>query len=188
MARNRQLTEKRILEAAQEILRRDGFEAWGINAIAREAGVDKVLLYRYYQSLDGLLDAVIEATGFWPDPDGLAAHSPEAFIGATLSFLEQQSLSRLILAHPSAQAPLSRIRRRFSEDLNRWLEGFNRHTRGSIAADQLHRLPALMHFQAASGQLNSTPHDLWQQVSPPLEWAAQRDQWAANEELPTELL
>jgi AcrR family transcriptional regulator len=37
------------------VLARDGFGAIGINAVAREAGVDKVLIYRYFGGLPELL-------------------------------------------------------------------------------------------------------------------------------------
>ena len=53
--RDRAATEERILAAVGEVLARDGFGALGVNAIAREAGVDKVLIYRYFGGLPELL-------------------------------------------------------------------------------------------------------------------------------------
>lgn len=50
-------TRERILAAVGAILARSGFSALGVNSVAREAGVDKVLLYRYFGGLEGLLDA-----------------------------------------------------------------------------------------------------------------------------------
>ncbi len=44
--RNRGLTASKIIDAVGHVLARDGFTKIGINAIAREAGVDKVLIYR----------------------------------------------------------------------------------------------------------------------------------------------
>jgi AcrR family transcriptional regulator len=187
MARNRQLTEKRILDAAHALLAGDGFENWGVNEVARRAGTDKVLIYRYYNSLDGLLTAVIQSTDFWPDPALLPEQSPEAFIEATLDFLSNHPQARALLAHPGAQSAASSIRRKFSDDLDRWLAGLQSHVQGSISSNQLERLPALIHFQISTGMQNLSPHDLWQQVSPPLDWST-RNEWSANEELPTELL
>jgi AcrR family transcriptional regulator len=46
-----------VLAAVGRLITREGFSALGVNAIAREAGVDKVLIYRYFGTLDGLLDA-----------------------------------------------------------------------------------------------------------------------------------
>ena len=56
-SRDRAVTEERMLAAVGEVLARDGFHAVGINAIAREAGVDKVLIYRYFGGLGELLQA-----------------------------------------------------------------------------------------------------------------------------------
>ena len=53
--RDRAATEERILTAVGEVLARDGFAAIGVNAIAKQAGVDKVLIYRYFGGLPELL-------------------------------------------------------------------------------------------------------------------------------------
>lgn len=55
--RDRAATEERILAAVGQVLARDGFAAGGVNAVAREAGVDKVLICRYFGGLPGLLRA-----------------------------------------------------------------------------------------------------------------------------------
>ena len=187
MARNRQLTESRIREAALLLLHRDGFEGWGVNAIAREAGVDKVLIYRYFGSVDDLLGEIIQATRFWPDPDSLPDHSPEAFLAATLEALAGEQQAQVLLSHPSARAPVSDIRRKFTADLDRWMSGFRRNALGSISEDQFERLPALLYFQAATGRDSLSPRDLWKQLSPPLRWTTDAVR-AADEELPPELL
>ena len=46
--RDRNLTEKRILEAVGKIVEAEGFEAVGVNAVANVSGVSKVLIYRYF--------------------------------------------------------------------------------------------------------------------------------------------
>ncbi len=48
-------TEKNLLEAVSHIIENDGFYKIGINRIANQAGCDKVLIYRYFGGLDGLL-------------------------------------------------------------------------------------------------------------------------------------
>lgn len=48
-------TEKRLLEAVSHIIENDGFTKIGVNRIASRAGCDKVLIYRYFGGLDGLL-------------------------------------------------------------------------------------------------------------------------------------
>ncbi len=56
--RDRARTEEAIIAAARDVLADQGFQGFGINAIARRAGCDKQLLYRYYGGLDGLADAI----------------------------------------------------------------------------------------------------------------------------------
>lgn len=65
LERNREETEKRILEAVGRIVESDGFEKIGVNAVAAEAGVAKMLIYRYFKSIDGLLAAYIKRHDYW---------------------------------------------------------------------------------------------------------------------------
>jgi AcrR family transcriptional regulator len=69
--RDRAATEERILMAVGEVLARDGFRAIGVNAIAREAGIDKVLIYRYFGGLPDLLRRWGASGRFWPTADEL---------------------------------------------------------------------------------------------------------------------
>jgi len=48
------------------LLAKNGFESLGINNIAREAGVDKVLIYRYFGGLPQLFRAFAEKGNFSP--------------------------------------------------------------------------------------------------------------------------
>ncbi|AYD00714.1 TetR family transcriptional regulator [Neorhizobium sp. NCHU2750] len=63
--RNRASTEKAIFTAARSLLAEQGFQGFGINAVARRAGCDKQLIYRYFGGLDGLIDAIGEELGSW---------------------------------------------------------------------------------------------------------------------------
>lgn len=54
--RDRESTRRRILDATGRVLARDGFRGLGVNAVAREAGADKVLIYRYFGGIEALLD------------------------------------------------------------------------------------------------------------------------------------
>jgi AcrR family transcriptional regulator len=64
--RDRAATEERILAAVGEVLARDGFLGVGVNAIAKQAGLDKVLIYRYFGGLPELLRAWGDSGRFWP--------------------------------------------------------------------------------------------------------------------------
>lgn len=55
MKKNKETTKAKIYDALVNILETEGFQRVGINSIARKAGVSKVLIYRYYGGLEGLL-------------------------------------------------------------------------------------------------------------------------------------
>lgn len=63
--RDRLKTEQTILDAIGRLILRDGLAGVGVNALAREAGIDKVLIYRYFGDLDGVYEAYAERGDFW---------------------------------------------------------------------------------------------------------------------------
>ncbi|WP_341675530.1 helix-turn-helix domain-containing protein [Niveibacterium sp. SC-1] len=78
--RDRAASEERILGAVAAVLARDGFGAVGVNAIAREAGVDKVLIYRYFGGLPELLQAWGASGRFWPSVTELLGEDAERIL------------------------------------------------------------------------------------------------------------
>ncbi|WP_316251128.1 TetR/AcrR family transcriptional regulator [Sphingomonas sp. JC676] len=66
-------TRAAILAAAKDLLAEQGFANWGINGIARAAGCDKQLIYRYFGGLDGLAEAIGEDVARWLE-EALAAN------------------------------------------------------------------------------------------------------------------
>ena len=76
--RDRQKTEAQIIDAVARLLGRKGFAALGINAIAREAGVDKVLIYRYFGGLPQLLTAFAKAPEYWSSFEEIGGADMEA--------------------------------------------------------------------------------------------------------------
>ena len=78
--RGRAATEKLILAAVGEVLAREGFGGIGVNAIAKHAGVDKVLIYRYFGGLPELLKAWGDSGRFWPDVRELLGPEPHEFL------------------------------------------------------------------------------------------------------------
>ncbi len=187
MPRNRQLTRDRIRDAALRILQSKGFAGWGVNVIAREAGVDKVLLYRYFGSLEGLLESLYRETLLWPDPQSLPVHSAEVFIEATLRFQKARPEALVLLSHPPARQALSGLARAFNQQGERWLRGFLTRTSGHIQNERLQRLPALILYKSLSTNEVISAHELWKQVSPPLRWEGMPVD-DDGDELPTELL
>ena len=67
MHRDKNKTKEKILQSAITLLTRSGFHDFGINSVAKEAGHDKVLIYRYFGGLNGLLIAITEKVEFFPD-------------------------------------------------------------------------------------------------------------------------
>ena len=66
MGYDRQGTEEALIAAVSTLLQRDGFAKMGVNAIAREAGVNKALIYRYFGGLEGLYTAFSRSQRIWP--------------------------------------------------------------------------------------------------------------------------
>ncbi|MPR34109.1 TetR/AcrR family transcriptional regulator [Salmonirosea aquatica] len=58
--RDRERTKGKILKAVGEVIEKYGTEKVGVNLIAREAGVNKVLIYRYFGGVDGLMEQYVK--------------------------------------------------------------------------------------------------------------------------------
>lgn len=63
--KDRESTAKKLLDAVGEIIMKDGFEKVGVNAIASKAGVSKVLIYRYFGSVDNMIVEYLSQNDFW---------------------------------------------------------------------------------------------------------------------------
>lgn len=64
--KNKEDTKAKLILAVGDVLAEKGFGKIGVNAVARQAGVDKVLIYRYFEDLNGLMDAYAASSEFWP--------------------------------------------------------------------------------------------------------------------------
>lgn len=84
MARDREQTKEKIIAAVGQLLAKEGFRNFGVNALARQAGVDKVLVYRYFGGLPGLLRAYGESVDFWPTLAEVVGGEVESFRGKDL--------------------------------------------------------------------------------------------------------
>jgi AcrR family transcriptional regulator len=58
-------TERReqLLDVAKAIVAGDGFHAVSIEAVAREAGITRPIVYGHFHDLDGLLEALVDREG-----------------------------------------------------------------------------------------------------------------------------
>ncbi len=108
MERNREKTKERILQAAGRILARTGFTSIGINAVAREADVDKVLIYRYFGGMPGLLVTFAQETDYWPKVEDMMSglDEVESLTQAELAKYMFLNFSRYIHEHILTQEML----------------------------------------------------------------------------------
>lgn len=107
--RSRSNTEAKFLNAVMELVALEGCGALGINAIAHQAGADKVLIYRYFKNLEGLLQRVADNRQWLPSVDELCA---------TLTLTERSpatpplhQLSRLLTQHIRSDRTLHQVLR-----------------------------------------------------------------------------
>ena len=64
--RNRLQTEGKLRKAVEALLVESGFAALTPSAIGRRAGVDKMLIYRYFGDVPGLVRSIAFAPDFFP--------------------------------------------------------------------------------------------------------------------------
>ena len=114
-------TEQRLLGAVETLLLEQGFPAVGVNAVARAAGCDKVLIYRYFGGFDGLLERFAEERDLWwrldeiieEDMDRISQYSLPQYLELLLrrhiQALRKRPLTQELLAWElSADNPLTR--------------------------------------------------------------------------------
>lgn len=77
---NREATERALVEAVGAVISDRGFGGLGVNAIARQAGVNKALIYRYFDGLDGLYRAFASTHALWPPIEELLGDLPERIV------------------------------------------------------------------------------------------------------------
>ena len=110
MSRDKKTTKQRLINAVGEILRKEGFHGIGVNAIAKNAGVDKVLIYRYFGNLDGLLKAFIAQKDYFSNLKDILGESmnvtdkqeaievsKQIFVGQLRQILHNKELQEILL-------------------------------------------------------------------------------------------
>jgi AcrR family transcriptional regulator len=103
MARDKEETKMRIVDAVGRQLSKAGFRDLGVTSIAKEAGVDKVLIYRYFGGLPELLTAYANEGDYWPtsaeligDPATVQAESVADWLVYILSQIQMAIRKRPI--------------------------------------------------------------------------------------------
>lgn len=135
-----------------QVLAREGFGGIGVNAIAKQAGVDKVLIYRYFGGLPELLAFYGGSGQFWPgvdellDPETAAPPPPlvqrlDVLLERFIAALQRRPLTIEILAWETVERnELTAVLESVREDWGRELETRLRARHPDISGD----IPALM--------------------------------------------
>jgi AcrR family transcriptional regulator len=100
--KSRAASEKRLLDTIGKMIAEKGFERISINAVSAQSGVAKILIYRYFGSVDGLMAAYIRQHDFWinfplqiPRREELADFLKKMFRLQAEHLLNNQILKRL---------------------------------------------------------------------------------------------
>ena len=105
--KNKTETKQKLIHAMGQILAEKGFSKIGVNAVARQAGVDKILIYRYFGDLNGLTKAYAESADFWPSIDELLAEDDLAGNKLSRPFADIYSDVFIRYAHAIRSRPLT---------------------------------------------------------------------------------
>lgn len=126
--KDRGTTENNILQALEQLIEEDGFENLGINAIAERAGISKILIYRYFESLEGLIAAYIKRHDFWinfsplpPAPNDIEDFIKNIFHQQIRQLRDNKILNRLYRWELSSQNPIINTIRQQREEKGLWL-------------------------------------------------------------------
>jgi len=63
--KNKEQTMRRLIDAVGTIIKNKGYKGLGLNAIAREADVSKILIHRYFGGVDQLVEAYVLKNDYW---------------------------------------------------------------------------------------------------------------------------
>ncbi len=126
----------RIVAAVGRMIVRDGLAAIGVNALAREAGCDKVLIYRYFGDLEGVYSAYATQSDFWWSVDELtrgidpkrtpAAEAMKTILRRHAEALRARPVTLALLAAELADrtplvVALEAVRERRALELSAWI-------------------------------------------------------------------
>ena len=93
MIKNRILTEKKLIAAVGTIIKSKGYKGLSLNGVARVAGVNKNLIYRYFGDLDQLVITYLKEKDYWLGKTSALAINEEEFEEGDL--LQQQVIHLL---------------------------------------------------------------------------------------------
>lgn len=117
--KNKENTKLKLIHAVGEVIKKDGFSNLKISTIARQAQVDRKLIYRYFGDLNFLIEAYVAENDYWLKfskkmKEVISQNKYEdskALIVAVLQnqfkfFFSEKDMQRLILWELSTNSPL----------------------------------------------------------------------------------
>lgn len=98
--RSRYNTEQRLIQSVGEIIKKEGYTKLNIQNIAKQAGVDRKLIYTYFGSLDQLVEEYFKTRDYWTSlsekiADILQANDNKIDENLTYNIIEKQYFSFL---------------------------------------------------------------------------------------------
>lgn len=63
--KNRERTKQKFLDAVSEIITSKGYTGLGVNQIAKQAGMNKSLIYSYFGNVNNLIQQCVRSNDFW---------------------------------------------------------------------------------------------------------------------------
>ena len=119
--RNKEQTKRKLINAVAFIFKNEGYAGLGVNKVARQAEVNKKLIYRYFGSFERLIEAYVVETDYWmrfadhmkdlnipDDASGMQGLLSQVLKNQFLYFLEDREMQQLILWELSAKSDLMR--------------------------------------------------------------------------------
>jgi AcrR family transcriptional regulator len=119
--KNKAETMRKLIDAVAFIFKNEGYAGLGVNKVARQAEVNKKLIYRYFGSFERLIEAYVVETDYWmrfaehmrvlkipenaPDMQRLLS---QVLQNQFLYFQEDKEMQQLILWELSAKSDLMR--------------------------------------------------------------------------------
>lgn len=187
MKRNRPKTEKRIAQAARAIILESGFRDYGVNTVAARTGVDKVLIYRYFDGADGLLKHLGHTESLFPELSAVDCSSIQRFVKSYRETLEAHALANIL--NNWSQVSDNPLLRAFRDARASFWQQATSALRPQSRADEafLHILACLPCEELSGAAIEPLMETLSFQPSGEVPASFIRDE-PDNEELPTNLL
>jgi AcrR family transcriptional regulator len=143
--KSKEETKRRLIQAVGEKIKSDGIYGMKISHIAKLAQVDRKLIYRYFGSLNNLIEAYVLENDYWmiyaenmkKMIRGNSYPGSQELITAVLQnqfkyFMSEKDMQRLILLELSTNSPLMQSIHNVRESMGQeFLELTDRHFQGS---------------------------------------------------------